>query len=200
MKNRLLLNAGWAIPVVFFATTLICGFVQGGYDHLSRQVSELGTIGTNSQYPFTAGLLLSAFLSVLFIVGLLQACLRLQLSIWPVLLILSFAFSIAGAAIFPLPLPMHVTMGSPAFLLLLSPLLALLLWPKAQLSAGITWMSAVSLLIMALGFSAYLPDFLPAYPGLKQRFFHAGWAVWFVYLSVAFRRALENNRMKSEKA
>jgi hypothetical membrane protein len=200
MKDKLLLNAGWTIPVVFFATTFICGFVQGGYNHLSRQVSELGTIGTNSQYPFTAGLLLSAFLSVLFIVGLLQACLRLQLSIWPVLLMLSFTFSMAGAAIFPLPLPMHMTMGSPAFLLLLSPLLALLLWPQARLLAGMKGMAALGLLIMALGFTVYLPDLLAAYPGLKQRLFHLGWAVWFVYLSIAFRRALENNSIKSGQA
>jgi len=200
MRKKYWLYAGWAIPVVFFFTTFICGFVQGGYNHLSRQVSELGTIGTNSQYLFTAGLLLSSFLSVLFIIGLLSACRQLQLSVWPVLPIISFSISIAGAAIFPLLLPMHMIMGSPVFLLLLSPLLGLLMWPKRQLLANVKGMSAVSLLIMTLGFSAYLPDLLASYPGLKQRFFHAGWVVWFVYLGIAFSRALENNRIKSGRA
>jgi hypothetical protein len=32
---------------------------------------------------------------------------------------------------------------------------------------------------------------------LKQRFFHVGWSVWFVYLSLAFSRALEDRRIKS---
>jgi len=42
-----------------------------------------------------------------------------------------------------------------------------------------------------LGFLAYFPDLLPQYPGLKQRFFHVGWSVWFIYLSTAFSRPLE---------
>jgi hypothetical membrane protein len=191
------LDAGTAVPVVFFATTVLCGLIQGSYNHLSRQVSELGTIGTKSQFLFAAGLVLSSFLSVIFIAGLLRACRRLQLSVWPVLPIFSFSVSIAGAAIFPLPLRMHLIMGSPAFFLLLSPLLGIILWPKRRLLANIQWMSAISFLIMALGFLAYFPDLLASYPGLKQRFFHVGWSVWFVCLSLAFNRALEDHRIKS---
>jgi hypothetical membrane protein len=191
MRKKELLYAGCAIPAVFFVTTFLCGFVQGGYDHLTRQVSELGTIGTKSQYLFSAGLLLSSFLSVLFIIGLLSACRQLQLSVWPVLPIFSYSISIAGAAIFPLPLRMHMTMGSPAYLLLLSPLLGLILWSEKRVLANIRGMSAMSFLIMALGFLAYFPDLMAPYPGLKQRFFHVGWSVWFIYLSVAFRRSMK---------
>ncbi|MCX6559107.1 MAG: DUF998 domain-containing protein [Candidatus Aminicenantes bacterium] len=197
MRERHWLDAGTAVPVVFFTTTVLCGLVQGNYNHLSRQVSELGTIGTNSQYLFAAGLVLSSFLSILFIAWLLGACRRLQLSVWPVWPMFAFSVSIAGAAMFPLPLRMHQIMGSPVFLLLLSPLLGLILWPKNRLAANIRWMSVLSLLIMALGFLAYFPDILASYPGLKQRFFHAGWAIWFVYLSRAFRRALENQRIEA---
>jgi hypothetical protein len=199
MRTKHLLYAGWGIPVVFFFTTILCGLVQGGYDHLTRQVSELGTIGTRSQYLFSAGLLLSSALSVLFIVGLLRACRLLQSSIWPVLPVFSFSVSIAGAAIFPLPLHMHLIMGSPASILLLSPLLGFLLWPKRRLLAHIKGMSAISFLIMALGFLAYFPGLLAPYPGLKQRFFHVGWSVWFVYLSRAFSRSLESHRIESNK-
>jgi hypothetical membrane protein len=192
-----LLYAGWGIPAVFFITTILCGLVQGGYDHLTRQVSELGTIGTKSQYLFSAGLLLSSALSVLFIIGLIGACHRLRLSVWPVLPIFSFSVSIAGAAIFPLPLPLHQIMGSPVFLLLLSPLLGFILWPKRRILANIQWMSVLSLLIMALGFIAYFPDILASYPGLKQRFFHAGWSVWFIYLSRAFGRSIDEQRTQT---
>ncbi len=195
MRKNYLLVVGCAIPAVFFVTTFLCGFVQGGYDHFSRRVSELGTIGTKSQHLFTAGLLLSAILSVLFIIGLLRACRQLKLSAWPVLLILPYTVSVAGAAIFPLPLPMHLIMGSPAFLLLLSPLLGIILWPKSRLLANIRWTSVISLLIMALGLSAYLPGLLASYPGLKQRFFHVGWAVWFIYLGIAFSRSIEDRRL-----
>jgi hypothetical membrane protein len=197
MREKYLLSTGWGVPVVFFLTTFLCGFVQGDYNHLSRQVSELGTIGTRSQYLFGAGLLLSSLLSVIFIAGLLRACRRLGLSFWPVLPIFSFSVSIAGAAIFPLPLPLHQIMGSPVFLLLLSPLLGFILWPKRRILANIRWMSALSLLIMALGFLAYFPDILASYPGLKQRFFHAGWSVWFIYLSRAFGRSDGEHRIKS---
>ena len=191
MRQKYSLSVGIAIPAVFFVTTFICGFVQGGYDHLTRQVSELGTIGTKSQYLFAAGLLLSSFLSVLFIIGLLRACRQLQLSVWPVLPIISFSISVAGAAIFPLPLRMHLIMGSPAMILILSPLLGLILWPKMNRLANIRGMAVMSLLIMALGFLAYFPDILAPYPGLKQRFFHIGWSVWFIYLSRAFSRSMK---------
>jgi hypothetical membrane protein len=197
MRTKHWLDVGFAVPVVFFFTTFLCGLVQGRYNHLSRLVSELGTIGTKSQYLFTAGLVLSSFLSVIFIAGLLGACRRLRLSVWPVLPILSFSISMAGAAIFPLPLRMHLIMGSPVFLFLLSPLLGLLLWPQKHRLPHVVEMSVLSLLIMALGFLAYFPDVLASYPGLKQRFFHVGWSVWFVYLGTAFRQALASPLIKS---
>lgn len=197
MRTKHWLDAGFAVPVVFFFTTFLCGLVQGSYDHLSRLVSELGTIGTKSQYLFAAGLILSSLLSVIFIVGLLGACRRLRLSAWPVLPIFSFSISMAGAAIFPLPLRMHLIMGSPVLLFLLSPLLGLLLWPQKHRLPCVVEMSVPSLLIMALGLLAYFPDVLASYPGLKQRFFHVGWSVWFVYLSTAFRRALANPPIKA---
>ena len=64
MRKTHWLYIGFAVPVVFFITTFLCGLVQGNYNHLSRQVSELGTIGTKSQFLFTAGLVLSSFLFV----------------------------------------------------------------------------------------------------------------------------------------
>jgi hypothetical protein len=187
MNNRPLLYLGRWIPIVFFGTTLIAGFVQGNYNHLTRMVSELGTIGTRSQYVFMAGLLACSVLSVLFVVGLYGMCKAADLNVVPVLLILTYSFSIAGAALFPLPLRLHGILGSPSILLIFSPALSIFLWRRKG-PRHVVSMSIVSLLVMALGFLAFMPEVLAEYTGLKQRFFHVGWSVWFAYLSVAFGR------------
>lgn len=185
MNNKPLLYLGSLIPSVFFGTTFIAGFMQGNYSHLSRMVSELGTIGTRSQYVFMAGLLTCSALSVLFVLGLYRACRAANLNVFPVILIFTYSASIAGAALFPLPLRLHGILGSPSILLILSPALSLILWRKQE-PRHIVSMSVVSFLVMSLGFLAFMPDVLAEYVGLKQRFFHVGWSVWFGYLSYGF--------------
>ncbi len=188
MKTRHMLALGSVIPVIFWGTLTVCGYVMGDYNHLTRLVSELGAIGTRTQYMFTAGLLACAVLSVLFVIGLCQECKKREISMIPALIILSFSVSIGGAAIFPLPLRMHLIMGMPSILLFLSPLAALVLWRGEKLPASLRIWTIVTLLIMLLGFLAFLPDVLGAYPGLKQRFFHIGWSLWFIGLSRMFLR------------
>jgi hypothetical membrane protein len=197
MKTRQLLALGSVIPVLFWGTLVVCGYVLGDYNHMTRQVSELGAIGTRSQYIFMAGLLACAILSILFVIGLCRACKDLGISSIPALIILSFSFSIAGAALFPLPLRMHMIMGMPSVLLFLSPLAALVLWRGSKGPTGLGTMAIVSLLIMLLGFLVFMPDVLRALPGLKQRFFHFGWSVWFLSLSRAF---LSNRSQGSVRA
>ena len=130
MKKKCLLALGSVIPVIFWGTLTVCGYVMGDYNHLTRLVSELGAIGTRTQYIFTSGLLTCAVLSVLFVVGLYQECKKREISVIPALIILSFSLSIGGAAIFPLPLRMHLIMGMPSILLILSPLAALIFWRR----------------------------------------------------------------------
>lgn len=154
-------------------------------------VSELGTIGTSSQYVFMAGLLACSALSVLFVVGLYRVCKAANLNVLPVILILAYSASIAGAALFPLPLRLHGILGSPSILLILSPVLSLILWRKKG-PRHIVSMSVVSFLVMSLGFLAFMPDVLAEYVGLKQRFFHVGWSVWFGYLSYGFLRLVKS--------
>jgi hypothetical membrane protein len=94
MRKRHWLYSGCGIPIAFFITTFVCGFVQGNYNHLSRQVSELGTIGTKSRYLFSGGLILSSFLSVLFIIALLrlkQRFFHVGWSVWFVYLSLAIS-------------------------------------------------------------------------------------------------------------
>lgn len=188
MKIKYLLYSGLVIPAIFWITTFICGFIQGDYNHFSRLVSELGAIGTSSQYFFTVGLILCSILSILFVTGLYKSCRALKLSTVPVLIILFYSVSIAGAAIFPLPLRLHEIMGMPSILLILSPLFSLFLWNGKNKLPMITQMSILSLIVMLTGFLVYFPDVLSNSFGLKQRFFHFGWSIWFIYLSFSFLR------------
>jgi len=190
METKKLLYAGYIIPVLFWTTTIICGFIMGDYNHSTRMVSELGAIGTKSQYIFTTGLVLSSIFSVLFIIGLYKTCKQSGLNTIPVLIILTFSFSICGAALFPLPLQLHGILGSPSILLFLSPLMTLFIWESEKISR-IKSMSFVTFIIMMLGFLVFLPNILSDYIGLKQRFFHIGWTFWFIYMANSF---IELNR------
>lgn len=190
MKIRNFLKLGFVIPIIFWTITIICGFILKDYNHLTGLVSELGQIGTKTQIIFTIGLVLSAALSVFFIIGLLKVCKNNQINILPVLILLTFPFSIAGAGLFPLPLRLHGILGSPSIILFLSPLLGMMLW-KADKISNIREFAALSFLIMSSGFLAYFPDILGEYAGLKQRIFHLGWTVWFIYLSQQFLKLNE---------
>lgn len=186
IKSSNLLILGMFIPLVFWVTTILCGLILGNYNHFVNLVSEPGALGTNTQYIFTTGLLLCSFLSLQFVFTLVNKCKKLHISPIPVYFILAFTFSIGGAALFPLPLRMHLYMGMPSILLVLSPLSSVFLW-RNTIPYNIGF-SVVSLAIMSLGFLTYFPELLGAFPGLKQRFFHVGWSLWFCYLSIAFSK------------
>jgi len=152
-------------------------------------VSELGAFGTPSRFYFSTGLIVCAVMSALFIVGLCRACVAPGISRLPALVLVAYTVSIAGAGIFPLPLRMHLIMGMPSVLLILSPLLSLVLWRRTSQLPAVRAASMFCLVVMSLGFLAFLPGVLPGLIGLKQRLFHLGWCAWFLYLSYGFERA-----------
>lgn len=190
-KTIYLLYTGILIPVTFLATTIACGFILGDYNHLTRMVSELGALGTVTRYIFATGLILCSALSLLFFAGLYKTCKLIGFSTVPLIFILAYTFSIAGASLFPMPLRLHEILGMPSIFLILSPLLSLFLWKRANNLIMMKTFAIISLLFMSLGFLVYFPGILGNYIGLKQRLFHAGWSVWFIYLSVSFIRLLK---------
>lgn len=185
MKIKQLLYLGFLVPIIFWTTTIVCGLMIDDYNHFKWLVSELGALGTRTQYLFTTGLVLSAFLNVFFIIGLWKYCKRLQLSLIPILFLLLYSF-IAGPALFPMPLRLHGIVGTPFPFLMLSPLLALILWRKKEHLLKIRTVAIISFIIMMLGFLIFVPNFLNEYFGLKQRFLYLGWSLWSVYLSYRF--------------
>jgi hypothetical membrane protein len=192
-----LLCLGLVVPLVFAGTLVVCGLRLGHYNHLSRMVSELGALGTPTQFTFSVGLVSCSLLSLGFVVGLFRACRARNISVVPAALILAFTVSIAGAGLFPLPLRMHMIAGMPSVLLVFSPLAALVLWRDVPDVAGVRPLAALSLLVMSLGFLAFVPDVWSDYAGLKQRFFHAGWAIWFAGLSYRFASQHARERFRT---
>ena len=186
MYNHLFISAGFFVPLLFWSTLALCGSMHDNYNHLSNIVSELGAAGSKTRILFAVGLLLCSALSIVFVVGLIQELRELQMSIIPALLILTYTFSIAGAAIFPMPHRLHGLLGSPSIALFLSPGLAIILWGQETSPIGIFPISIISMLTMLLGLLVFFPHVLSKYIGLKQRFFHIGWSLWFVYLCVIF--------------
>ncbi len=185
-STQRIIFAGIGIPIVFWVTLILCGVLIGDYSHFSNLVSELGTTGASTQVLFSSGLLFCSTLSLVFVFALYRECQHFQISTIPVLVILTFTFSIAGAAIFPLPHPLHGILGSPSVFLFLSPLLAVILWREVPSLKRMRLFSVCCFLIMSLGFLALFPDVLENDPGLKQRFFHVGWSIWFGYLAIEF--------------
>lgn len=197
MKTKLFLLTGSIIPVVFWMTILICGYIMGDYDHYTRFVSELGASGTKTQYIFLTGFILCSILSIMFISGLYRMCKLNRMSVIPVIIILVYTFSIAGVAFFPLPSKLHGILGIPSLLLVMSPVMSLILWSGEPQIKYMRLTATISILITAVGFLTFIPDILSYYPGLKQRFFHAGWSVWFLYLSYIFIKLAENKKSSS---
>ena len=121
------------------------------YNHLSDLVSELGALNTKPQYLFSTGLVLCSVLNVLFVIGLYRVCRNKNISVIPVVVLLFFSF-LAGPGIVPMPLRLHGLVGIPFPLMMLSPLLALILWRKYEKELKIRFGAALGLIMMLLGF------------------------------------------------
>ncbi|MCB0473085.1 MAG: DUF998 domain-containing protein [Flavobacteriaceae bacterium] len=195
MKNSYLIYLGFIIPLIFWTTVISCGLLTKNYNHFTNIVSELGATGAKTQYIFTIGLVTSAVLSIFFIIGLYRTAKEIGLNTFPILILLTFSFSILGAGIFPLPNRLHGILGSPSIILPLSPLFASILW-ETKKTKDMRFASVIIFLIMSLGYLTLLP-IMDNYLGLKQRFFHIGWTFWFLYLGKKF---LELNRKESPGA
>lgn len=185
MKEKQLLYLGFIGPLLFWATTFFCGLMIDDYNHLSNLVSELGALGSKPQYLFTTGLVICSVLNIFFVIGLYRICKSQNISTVPVLFLLFFSF-LAGPAIVPMPLRLHGIIGMPFPLMILSPILALMLWRGRKYKVEIGIGASISLLIMLLGFLIFFPDILSDYFGLKQRFLYLGWTIWSASLAYKF--------------
>jgi hypothetical membrane protein len=185
MNTKTLLYTGILIPIIFWLSTIVCGFIHGGYNHLSGTISELGAIGTKSEPLMATITMFGAVLSMFFIIGLYGACTQLGLSTIPVYTLPAFTIMMGWAAMFHSGNRLHAAAGPVFLLLYLGALLVSILWRGKQELVPVRLLSLVSLAIMLLIFLRFIPSFQNNYPGLIQRLAHLGWSVWFVVLSTS---------------
>lgn len=192
----MLLYTGIIIPIVFWASTILCGFIHGNYNHLSNTVSELGATGTRSEPLMATLTMFSAILSMFFIMGVYGACKQLGLSLIPVFTLPAFTFMMGWVAMFHAGNPLHSASGPVFLLLYLGALLVTILWRGRHELISIRLTSLLSLALMLLIFLRFVPAIENACPGLIQRFAHLGWSVWFTGLSIGLIRlvSLQENQ------
>jgi len=196
MKNNFSLLAGIVSPLIFWITLFICGMMLDDYSHLSGLVSELGALGTRSQYFFSIGLVLCSVLNLVFAIQLIVLCRQHKLSVWPAVLLVFFS-ALAGPAIVPMPLPLHGIIGLPMFLFFLSPPAGLILWRNRHPDFNIGIVAIISIIFIALGFLIYSQNLLGDYFGLKQRFMYLGWSIWSTSLTFTFWQIKSSNKRKN---
>ena len=181
------------MPLVFWSTIFIGGIMTQGYSHLKNYVSELGMRGTTTQYLFTAGLVLGGILTILFVVGLIKTSKSKGINTIPLYLLFFWGVSMAGAGLFPGPSDLHSISGLIGFPILLSPILALILWRKTSIPK-LKLFGFITLFFFALSFLGMIPETLENYPGLLAMFAHSAWSIWFIYLSFSFLSLEKNNK------
>jgi hypothetical membrane protein len=196
MNIKMLLYTGIIIPIVFWASTILCGFIHGNYNHLSNTVSELGATGTRSEPLMATLTMFGAILSMFFIMGVYGACKQLGLSLIPVFTLPAFTFMMGWVAMFHAGNHLHSASGPVFLLLYLGALLVAVLWRGRQELVSVRVTSLLSLGLMLLIFLRFVPAIENAYPGLIQRFAHLGWSVWFTGLSIGLIRlvSLQENQ------
>lgn len=189
MSTKQLLFFGVIIPVVFWASTVIAGYVHGNYNHLTGTISELGAMGRRSETFMNFCTWLNVVFSLFFIAGLFKACDSLQLNFLPIFFVPFFTVMFGWAALFHSGHRLHTAAGPVFLLLYAAPLLSTVLW-RGRKFKQLQILSAGSLLIMLLIFLRFIPAVNNHCPGLIQRFAHMGWSAWFISLSICLTRLL----------
>ncbi len=190
MQTKRLLNIGILIPMLFWASTIISGFIHGNYNHLSNTVIQLGAIGARSELIMNLFTWLISLLSLFFMAGLWKACRQLNLNVLPIIGVLGFTIMFGWAATFHSGNKLHSAMGPVVLLLDAGTLLVIILW-KGEQFRQVRLLSFWSLVIMLLIFLRFIPGFNNRFPGLIQRFAHLGWSVWFIVLCTCLKKAID---------
>ncbi len=181
--NPKLTYLGLLIPLTFWLTLLIAAYLTPNYQGLIHLVSQLAIINNQAGFIFNIGLIITGFFCLAFSFILLSLYHRNKISIWPITLIILHGLSLIGVGYYPLPHPAHQWWGSISLLIIFSPILGIILWSQSQ-HKHLRLFFLISISLMIFGFSLYFPNFLTEYVGLKQRIFHLGWSIWYIYLSL----------------
>ncbi len=90
------------------------------------------------------------------------------------------------AAIFPLRNELHGMLGPLPLVMNLGALLAFILWRKREGLELVSRLSLLSFFVMMFLFLIFVPSINEPNAGRVQRFWYAGWSIWFVSLAACF--------------
>jgi hypothetical membrane protein len=188
------LLCGYASPIFFWLITFISGAIHGDYNHLKNVVSELGAIGTKSEFFTSVCLILLSLLCLLFSIEFYKLSRRFKLSVIPALSTFFMPFTFLWAAIFPLGNELHTATGPLPLFVALGNLLSYILWKKDNEFSTIKNLILVSFFFMMLLLTRFIKPFGEQFEGLTQRFFYLGWSIWTITITYYF-----NAKIKKQK-
>lgn len=191
---RLLLIVGIIVSVFFWISLFLGGRLHQNYDHSRLAVSQLGAIGTNSEFFMALSIWFTGMAIVAAGIGLFRRSRKYHFSILPILPLLVLGLSFCALSFFPLGHPLHATVGSIGLVFFLSPILALVFW-KNQLGKAALWISAISILFSLLIFFRFIPVLDNDWGGLIQRSYHLAWTFWLFGICACFLRLSNSQRV-----
>jgi hypothetical protein len=188
ISSKKLMLFGLQSPVIFWIVTIICGLLQGNYNHFKDTVSALGQIGSLSEVPMAIATYFLAIFSLLFSIGFYKASKQNRLNKLPSILSFSMPISFLWAAIFPAGHVLHATLGPLPICILIACVAIIFLWKNNVQTISIKWISCISLIIMLLLLLKFIPSIQQSYEGLLQRTFYVGWSIWSISIGRYFKK------------
>lgn len=184
-SNRLLFGP-WS-AVLFWAGVLGIALAIPGYSHVHQTVSELGTLGTPTRWPFAIMLFGVVICLALFAWGVRETSVEAGRNTAAAWLIGCMGISCLGVAIFATPHPLHNDFGLSELVGYQAPLALALAWksdPKARSLVIWSWLLYLALWVaIGLNLSMMYPNswvamqVMPVY-GLVQRSLFLAWFAW----------------------
>lgn len=197
-KNiKLLLLAGVAVPILYFANLLINSLLYPGYSHVTQYVSELGSEAAPYKALFNTGVILVGAAGAAAGFGFFYAVRRLGgnrvLAALAGLLTTLWGIAILMAGLFPMPDERHGGFGLGLGYQLVPLLLALALWRRRSLRglclfllAAFVVMNVFFAIMMGVGSLVRVANV-----GLWQRANALGSFVWIGIAAWVLRKELK---------
>ena len=191
MNSSVRLLAGPMGAAIFCIGVLVLGAMVPGYSHVHQTISEIGTLGTPMQIPFTVLLLCVAVCMWVFAWGVWDVSAAAGHNRFAAVLIACMGVSAVGVGVFSTPHPLHNVFGLSEIVGYQAPLAFALAWRKDPKARGLVIGSWVLFLLLwvSMGLnmspmfqgSSLATAIKPVY-GLVQR---SLFLVWFAWCAIA---------------
>jgi hypothetical membrane protein len=152
-RERVLLLAGIAVPILYFAAVFGGSLLYPGYDHLSQYASELGMADQRSAPFFNSGIAAAGLAAVIGAVGIYRVASReggrRAWSMAAGVMLALFGAAMVMGGLFAMPDPRHGAYGLGMAAHLAPAALAIALWPAAG-RRRLSWYLIGTALAMAI--------------------------------------------------